>query len=549
MTSGFDAGAAVHELEENPCLESFTAACAHGNLVPMWRRFTADQLSPIQAYRCLVPDGDTEAPSFLFESVTNGTQTGRYSMLGAKPVVEVLARGNATTVVDRRGPGATVETATDEADPLSVPERLSANWRPVRAADLPPGAFTGGWVGFTGYDTVRYVYPTKAPFSDAPPDTAGLPDLHLALYQDVVVFDQATKLVYAVCWVDVAGEADIAAAHAAGHARLEALTVALTPDAPPRLPVGAVRLGLRERSVWSATAQSDLTRAAFLEAVETAKEHIRAGDVFQLVLSHRFERRTDRTPFEVYRALRVVNPSPYMVYLQAPGCVLVASSPEILCRVDRAGVVTNRPLAGTRRRGVDAAEDVALETELLADEKERSEHIMLVDLGRNDVGKVAEAGSVSVDKLMEVERYSHVMHISSTVTGALQAGLTAWDALRSALPAGTISGAPKVRALQIIDDLEAAKRGPYGGGIGHVGFTGELDMCLALRTMIVPTLPGRQGSGGEGDGPATEMGRWRFLIQAGAGVVADSSAEAELEETVNKAAALARAIDLAEDAF
>jgi len=239
-----------------------------------------------------------------------------------------------------------------------------------------------------------------------------------------------------------------------------------------------------------------------------------------------------------------------MVYLQARGCILVASSPEILCRVDKERRVTNRPLAGTRKRGVDQKEDNALEMDLLADEKERAEHIMLVDLGRNDVGKVTEAGSVSVDKLMEIERYSHVMHISSTVTGKLKEGLSCWDALRAALPAGTISGAPKVRAMQIIDELETNRRGPYGGGVGHVAFTGELDMALALRTMIVPTSNedalykyGPPGTFGDA------RREWTFHIQSGAGLVADSVPEAELEETVNKAAALARAIDVAESAF
>lgn len=264
------------------------------------------------------------------------------------------------------------------------------------------------------------------------------------------------------------------------------------------------------------------------------------------MLSQRFERRTFASPFEVYRALRVVNPSPYMVYMQARGCVIVSSSPEILCRVDGARVVTNRPLAGTRRRGADAAADAALEKELLADEKERAEHVMLVDLGRNDVGKVCESGSVVVERLMEIERYSHVMHISSTVTGTLSSGLDCWDALRAALPAGTVSGAPKVRAMQIIDELEASRRGPYGGGIGHVSFTGAMDMALGLRTMVIPSAAGDAMYSYAGDAPRRE---WAVHIQAGAGLVADSVPEKEYEETINKAAALGRAVDLAEQAF
>jgi anthranilate synthase component 1 len=322
--------------------------------------------------------------------------------------------------------------------------------------------------------------------------------------------------------------------------------------------------------------------------VARAIEYIRAGDVFQVVLGQRFERRSAADPFDVYRALRAVNPSPYMVYLQAQGCILVASSPEILCRVRteprahgreggpdlRAGeasqsrlVITNRPLAGTRRRGGTPEEDAALERELLADPKERAEHTMLVDLGRNDVGRVARPGSVELPRLMEVERYSHVMHISSTVTGELREGLDAWDALRATLPVGTISGAPKIRAMQIIDELEPVRRGPYGGGMGYVSLDGDMDIALALRTMVVPTggvVSGGDASGsiashdadGSSESALPDTGQrpvprisWTYHIQAAGGIVLDSRADAEFDETVNKAAALARAIDVAEEAF
>jgi anthranilate synthase component 1 len=271
-------------------------------------------------------------------------------------------------------------------------------------------------------------------------------------------------------------------------------------------------------------------------AVERAQEYIRAGDAFQVVLSRRQDRETHADPFDLYRALRVVNPSPYQIYLQAEGCILVASSPEILCRV-RDRTVVNRPLAGTRRRGRSESEDQALEAELLADEKERAEHVMLVDLGRNDVGRVAEQGSVKVERCMEVERYSHVMHISSTVTGELRPGLDCWDALRATLPVGTVSGAPKVRAIQIIDELEPVRRGPYSGGIGAVGWNGDMDIALALRTMVIPTANHHAGQ------------PWIVGLQAGAGVVLDSVPSAEFEETIAKSAALGRAVDLAERAF
>ena len=294
-----------------------------------------------------------------------------------------------------------------------------------------------------------------------------------------------------------------------------------------------------------------MSKEEFLAAVADTKEHIKAGDIFQLVLSHRFQRSTYADPFDVYRALRVVNPSPYMIYLQARGSILVASSPEILCRTDKERTVVNRPLAGTRMRGKTEEEDVALEVDLLADEKEKAEHVMLVDLGRNDVGRVSKAGTVKVEKLMEIERYSHVMHISSTVTGSLLDELGPWDVLRAALPAGTVSGAPKVRAMQIIDDLEVTRRGPYGGGIGYVGFTGEMDMALALRTMVVPTAhtDNIYKFSKEASEPPRAKREWVIHLQAGAGIVADSNPESEYQETVNKAAALGRAIDLAEEAF
>ena len=307
----------------------------------------------------------------------------------------------------------------------------------------------------------------------------------------------------------------------------------------------------------------------YQRAVLAAKEYIKAGDIFQVVPSQRFELRTAVDPFEIYRTLRIVNPSPYMFYVQIEGGMLIGSSPEILCRVHD-GVVWNRPLAGTRRRGRTEDEDTALERELLADPKEICEHVMLVDLGRNDVGRVARAGSIALPRLMEVERYSHVMHISSTVTGKLREGCDCWDALRAALPVGTVSGAPKVRAMQVIDELEPTRRGPYAGAVGYADFAGNMDMAIALRTMVVmPEGRGRgadaksqgsdaksQGLGGKSHG-SQELAlqgqqhspRWIVHIQTGAGIVADSVPDSEHQECVNKAAALAKAVDLAEKAF
>jgi len=493
--------------------------------VPLCSRIMSDQLTPVTAYRRLVKEDEREAPSFLFESVVNGDQAGRFSYLGAQPSMEIVSTGNKVTVINHKQG---TREVLEEKDPMDVPVRLSQNFRPASDTGDVPDTFTGGWVGYCGYDTVRYVYSSKIPFSSAPPDDRGLPEMHLALYNKVVVFDASSKLVYLVVWVDLDEHASLEAAYASGKADLARLQAELMTANVPALPNGTVEL---DASLRPPLAHSNMSKEQFLEAVRRTKEYILSGDIFQLVLSQRFERRTYADPFEIYRSLRVINPSPYMVYLQARGSILVASSPEILCRVEANRRVTNRPLAGTRRRGKTPEEDAALEENLLADEKELAEHTMLVDLGRNDVGKVSVDGSVKVESLMDIERYSHVMHISSTVTGELLPELDSWDALRAALPVGTVSGAPKVRAMQIIDELETNQRGPYGGGMGYVSFTGAMDMALALRTMIIPTANYDSLYSYGADKTRRE---WAVHIQAGAGLVADSVPESEYEETVNK---------------
>jgi anthranilate synthase component 1 len=409
-----------------------------------------------------------------------------------------------------------------------------------------PKCFLGGWVGFAGYDTVRYAEPDKLDPAKAPPDDRALPDLDLAYYDGVVVFDHVDKLVHVIRLLEAtpgASEADLSAAYDHAAAALERRVRELQTHSKP-LASGRMDPGVAVPP-GKPSLRSNLTRAQHAAMVGKALEYIRAGDIFQVVLGQRFERTSPADPFDVYRALRAVNPSPYMVYMQATDCILVASSPEILCRVRATGaseqekkrIVTNRPLAGTRRRGATPEEDRALEKDLLADPKEIAEHSMLVDLGRNDVGRVAVPGTISIPARMVIERYSHVMHISSTVTGELRPELDCWDALRAALPVGTISGAPKIRAMQIIDELEPIRRGPYGGGIGYVGLDGDMDIALALRTMVVPTAM------------RTPAGEWTYHIQAAGGIVADSQPEPEYMETVNKAAALARAIEVAEQAF
>jgi anthranilate synthase component 1 len=360
-----------------------------------------------------------------------------------------------------------------------------------------------------------------------------LPDLHFALYRQVGVFDHVDKILHAVHHVVLAEHASLDNAWHAGCDELDRLVDRLETHAAIPLPPGCIDLDVAGRP--HADMSSNFTRPQFEAAVDECRRYIAAGDAFQIVLSQRFERQTTADPFEIYRALRIVNPSPYMIYLQAGDSILVASSPEILCRVSD-GVVTNRPLAGTRQRGLTPQEDMALEGDLRNDAKEQAEHVMLVDLGRNDLGRVCRAGSIRLERVMDVERFSHVMHLSSTITGQLRADCDCWDALRNTLPAGTVSGAPKVRAMQIIDMLEPTRRGPYGGGIGVVGFNGDMDIALALRTMVIPIS--------NAPGPC-----WTVHIQAGAGIVADSVSSAEYQETVNKAAGLARAIDLAENAF
>ncbi len=518
-------------------------------MVPLSLRLLADQVTPVLAYRRMVAPDERTAPSFLLESVEGGERQGRYSILGAQPVMEVVAYGRDVAVRGTAREGDATGGAT--TDPLMKLRALSAGLtlaRPENGASPVrlPRCMLGGWVGFAGYDTVRYAEPEK--LANTPRDDRGLPDLHFGLYDGVVVFDHVDKLVHVVQLARVGPKDDPGAAYDAALARVRSRVEEIQRHSKP-LPAGLV-----EREGAPDPLPSNMTAALHAAMVIRAQEYIRAGDIFQVVLGQRFERKSAADPFDVYRALRAVNPSPYMVYLQAEGCILVASSPEILCRVRREEakrrrdeatktggavtrwIVTNRPLAGTRRRGKTPEEDAALERELLADPKERAEHIMLVDLGRNDVGRVAKPGTIELARVMEVERYSHVMHISSTVTGELREGLDCWDALRATLPVGTISGAPKIRAMQIIDELEPMKRGPYGGGMGYVGLDGEMDIALALRTMVVPTAM-------HGDG------EWTYHLQAAGGIVADSKAADEYQETVNKAAALARAIDLAERAF
>ncbi|MCZ7541232.1 MAG: anthranilate synthase component I [Anaerolineae bacterium] len=475
-----------------------------GDLLPVYRTLLADLETPVSVYLKLAALG---ASSFLLESVEGGEQVGRYSFLGVNPKGMITVQGQRVTII-RHGQTTARDLAPGE-DPLHVIAAEFERVRPVRLEGLP--RFVGGAVGYLSYDVVRHF--------ERLPATAGddldVPDAAFLLADTLVIFDHAKHQLVVLANAHNAGDPD-AAYDDAVH-RIDQILDALAGPLPfidecPAESGGDLR--------------SNVSRAQFEANVRAAKEHIAAGDAFQIVLSQRFSRRTCAPPFTIYRALRALNPSPYMFFLRfSDDLALIGASPEMMVRLEE-GAATVRPIAGTRPRGRDEAEDEALAAELLADEKERAEHVMLVDLGRNDLGRVCEYGTVRVPHMMIVERYSHVMHIVSQVQGRLRAGLSAFDLLRATFPAGTLSGAPKVRAMEIIEELEGTRRGPYGGAVGYFSFDGSMDTCITIRTMLM-----------RGD---------QVTFQAGAGIVADSDPAREYEETVNKAQAVAVAVQNAE---
>ena len=517
-----------------PDIDTFRAAAEGADVVPVYRQLLADHLTPVTAFEVLGRDDH----AFLLESVVGGERIARYSFIATSPaLVYQAASGRASITRGGRMSGAPDEFET--ADPLADLQKLLPRRTYRRDPGLP--AFTGGLVGYAGYDTIRYYEGEKLP--TPPKDDRKLPDLLFGLYNELVVFDHVDKTIKVIANA-VVGPSSVVRGPSQGPPgpkpaptddgqrtteayrdacrRIDELVARL--QQPPTSKLGEID----PRGALTLKYESNFTRDAFENAVRQGQEYIKAGDIFQFVPSQRLRVPSAADPFDVYRALRIINPSPFMFYLKSPACTLIGSSPEILCRVEGRHVTT-RPLAGTRRRGATAAEDDALEKELLADPKERAEHIMLVDLHRNDIGRVSKTGSVKVGDVMTVERYSHVMHITTNVTGELADGMTSLDALRVSLPVGTVSGAPKIRAMQIIDELEPTRRGPYGGAVGYLDFAGDMDTCIALRTMV-----------------------WRngvFDVQAGAGVVADSVPAAEFEETMNKAKAMLKAVQLAEQGF
>ena len=470
--------------------------------VPVYRQLLADKISPVRGFLALTRD-DAAAHAFLLESVVGGERVGRHSFLGANPAAVFSCK-----------PG-------EHADPLAEVRRLLGDVAYLGDPLLP--RFTGGVVGYAGYDLVRYHEPPHKLGGPAggPADDRALPDVVFGRYDDLIAFDNVDKTAKVIGHAIIERDAELAYEEACR--RVDALF-----DAADSHAVGRAAEEIDTTGDLGLQFESNRTRADYERAVSRGIDYIRAGDVFQFVPSLRLRARSAARPFDVYRALRVINPSPFMFYLRTPDCTLVGNSPEILCNVTN-GVVTSRPLAGTRPRGPTPEADAALAGELAGDPKERSEHAMLVDLHRNDVGRVSEPGSVRVEELMEVERYSHVMHLSSTVTGRLSPDYDALDALRVSLPVGTVSGAPKVRAMQVIDELEPTRRGPYGGAVGHADFSGDLDTCIALRTIVH-----------HGDA---------YDVQAGAGVVADSVPGREHAECMAKATAMLRAVGVAERGF
>jgi anthranilate synthase component 1 len=489
-------GSALANLEVTPSLDEARALAREHNVVPLRHTFISDVETPVSAYLKLRGDG----PSFLLESAEQGQRFGRWSFLGVQPRAVIRLEDGVLTVGGE---------TRDHDDPYAAVAEHVGRYRLAPLPGLPP--FAGGAVGMFGYDLVRSFEPTVG---DPNPDELGLPDLALMVSDVLLAFDHFRHETTVLANVFVEGEGDLEAAYEDA--------VGAIADVRERLaaPVPRAQAGRREPPAFTTSTDAD----AYARAVERCKEYIRAGDAYQVVPSRRWSADTPVDAFSIYRGLRTINPSPYMYFLDFEDFEIAGASPEALVTVNGRRA-TQRPIAGTRPRGATVDDDVRLARELLEDPKERAEHVMLVDLSRNDLGRVCEYGSVAVDELMVVENYSHVMHIVSSVSGELRDGVSAIDALRASLPAGTLSGAPKIRAMQIIDELEPVKRGPFGGAVGYLSYSGELDTCIYIRSAVVK------------DG--------RVHAQAGGGIVADSEPGYEVRETEAKADAVRAAIALA----
>lgn len=487
-----------------PDFDGFARQAANATVVPVMREVLGDALTPVVAFATV---GQGQG-SFLLESVVGGEKRARYSFVGFDPDVIVRGIGDRFERLTRDGAETRVETQT-MTDPWQALRELLATYTTPELADMP--RFWGGAVGYVSYDAVRRFEPTVG--STEPVEDNY--DFCFSIGGTLLIFDNLRQTIRIVVLARVSASADLRATYDAARARVDAAAVKLQSPAALR------EIDPPTRALDVVLPPSSLDRAAYAAVVEDAKEHIRAGDIFQVVLSQRFRVESKVDAFDVYRAMRSINPSPYMFYLRFPGVRIAGASPETHVRVE-SGIAELRPIAGTRPRGKTAIEDAAIEREMLEDPKEVAEHVMLVDLGRNDLGRISEPGTVRITERMGVERYSHVMHIVSNVVGKLAAGRDAIDVLRATFPAGTLSGAPKVRAMQIIDAAEAERRGIYGGAVGYIGFDGNMDLAIAIRTVV------------ERDGV--------YQVQAGAGIVEASDPQLEYDETVNKASAALAAI-------
>lgn len=488
-----------------PDLETFKKLAGEGNLIPVFRELLADAESPVTMLLKL-----TDRPRvFLLESVEGGEKWGRYSFLGTDPKIIVRIRKD-FVIVEEEG---AVRQIPHNGDPLRLLEELLGHWRPVSVAGLP--RFYGGAVGFFGYDMVRYFERLPAHRTSGSDED----DAVFLVTDTMVIFDNVRHTIKIVSSAAIDKNTDLTTAYAAAVQKIDEMMEIL------RSPV-ASREGSAKPAASAAPFLPEIEKHEYLEMVGRAREYIMAGDVIQVVLSQRFHRKTAASPADLYRALRFVNPSPYLFFLKLDDMHLIGSSPEAMVRLE-GGIAELKPIAGTRRRGKTEQEDRALADELLQDPKERAEHVMLVDLGRNDLGRIARTGSVQIIGLMAVERYSHVMHLVSLLQAQMQDGKNAYDLLRATFPAGTLSGAPKVRAMEIIAELEPAPRGAYGGAVGYFSYGGNADFCITIRTMLV-----RLGE---------------VFVQAGAGIVADSDPESEYIETLGKAEGVFQAVRLAEN--
>ncbi len=492
-----------------PTLEEFKEKAKTGNTIPVYRPILADMETPVSAFYKLMPNDY----AFLLESVEGGETVARYSFLGSQPSVLFQSKGHHVTI-EYLEKGEKV--STEYEDPLKALEEVMQNYQPVSVDGLPQ--FHGGAVGFMSYDMVRFV----EELPDDTEDELQLPDCFFMIAETILIFDHVNHQIKVVANAHIDGDLD--AAYADAVEKIDALVEKLKSISEAHL---VNRTDDRSGSPAETVPDppSNFTKAAYENVVRRAKEYIAAGDIIQVVTSQRFSRPVSVDSFDIYRALRVVNPSPYMYYLKFDSFEIVGASPEMMVRVED-GFVQTVPIAGTRPRGKTTEEDIELEQELLADPKERAEHVMLVDLGRNDLGRVCEYHTVEVTDLMIVEKFSHVMHIVSHVIGKLRDNLSAFDVIRACLPAGTLSGAPKIRAMEIIDELEPTRRGPYGGAVGYFSFSGSADTAITIRTAVIK------------DGVA--------YVQAGGGVVADSVPENEYYETVSKAWAMLTAIEMAQ---